>query len=251
MDAPLHGPLQLSVVIPAFNEALRIEATLAAICTYLDAQRLAAEIIVVDDGSRDATAELVKGQSAADPRIRLLGGEPNAGKGAAVRRGVLAARGELVLISDADLSTPINELAKLQAALDGYDLAIGSRAVRTARIVKRQPLFRVLMGKTFNKIVRLVAIGGYSDTQCGFKLLRRAAGQAIFSRTRIDGFAFDVELLLIAARHRLRVAEVGIVWENSEQSRVDPLRHSLQMFRDTVRIRYYDLKGYYRRETAL
>ncbi len=243
------GPVfSLSIIIPAYDEALRIEATLAAIAHYLDAVGLEAEVLVVDDGSRDATAELVARRALADGRIRLLGGAAHAGKGAAVRRGVLAARGEVILLTDADLSTPITELPRLQAALSGNDVVIGSRARSDSRIVRRQSWLREGMGKIFNRIVRLVVIGDYRDTQCGFKLLRQPAAQAIFARTRIDGFAFDVEMLLIARRLGLRVAEVGICWEDSGESHVRLLRHSLQMLRDTLHIRYLDWKGVYRRE---
>jgi dolichyl-phosphate beta-glucosyltransferase len=237
---------EISVVVPAYNEEARLETTLPHLDRSLARRFDSYEIIVVDDGSTDGTASLVEGYAADSGSVRLISYPANRGKGHAVKRGVLAASGEHVLFSDADLSTPVREVRKLLQALDeGFDAAIGSRARRESRILQYQPFYRVLMGKTFNMMVRLLVLGGISDTQCGFKCFRGGTAQEIFSRCRIEGFGFDVEALYIAGRMGFRVKEVGVLWRNSPQSRVHPLYHSLQMMADMVRIRWYSLKGLY------
>lgn len=229
---------QLSVVIPAFNEEARVLQSLELIAPYLQASGLAYEVIVVDDGSSDSTAALVREAAAANSHVRALELKPNQGKGRAVAEGVLASRGELVLVSDTDFSSPIEEMSKLQAAIDaGADIAIGSRAKRGAR-EKEQPIHRVLMGKTFNLMVQAVALPGLWDTQCGFKLYKGKVAREVFSKLRTDGFAFDVEALLRARRAGYRVAEVPVVWRHSAPTRILPFRHSAQMVRDLVRIRF-------------
>ncbi len=227
-----------SVVIPAYNEAERIGPTLETVARWLEAHAPGSEIVVSDDGSTDATRELARAFAEGAPvPVTVVGQPQNRGKGAAVRTGVLAARCPLVLYSDADLSTPIEEVTKLYAALKGgADLAFGSRSVRGARVERRQPLYRMLMGKTFNKIVRLVTGLDVVDSQCGFKLMRRETARALFERMRIDGFAFDVELLYLARRRGLRVAEVPVRWLNDPASKVDPVRHSAEMLRDVLRL---------------
>lgn len=234
----------LSIVIPAFNEERRLGATLDAVLAHVDAR---AEVIVVDDGSRDGTAALVRERSALDPRVRLVALERNSGKGAAVRAGFLAARGDLVLFSDADNSTPIGELEKLRAAIDGgADVAIGSRALPGSDVRVKQHVLRQRMGETFNLLVR--ALGGLdvADSQCGFKLFRRETALPVFERQTLDGFAFDVEILYLAGRRGLRVAEVPVTWINSPDSRVNILRDPLLMLRDVLRVRWNDLRGRYR-----
>lgn len=244
--------LQLSVVVPAFNEEGRLGVTLPHLWRSLQRRFADFEIIVVDDGSGDKTAEIVSRFAAMHREVRLLRYDTNRGKGYAVRTGVLAAKGNFVLFSDADLSTPISELRKLMNALaDGCDIAIGSRAHRQAKILRKQPYYRVLMGKTFNKMVRLLTIGGIRDTQCGFKCFTRQAAREIFSNCRIDGFSFDVEALCLARMKGYRIKEVGVLWRNDPQSKVSPIRHSLQMFRDILLIRYYLVAGYYGRTGIL
>jgi dolichyl-phosphate beta-glucosyltransferase len=236
------SPPTLSVVIPAYNEALRLPATLARVREHLAGRGLAHEILVVDDGSTDATADLAR---AAGDVVRLLRHEPNRGKGYAVRRGMLAAIGERRLMSDADLSTPIEELARLEAEIDrGFDVAIGSRAVAGARIEVRQPPYREALGRLFNRLVQVLLLPGVADTQCGFKLFTAAAAEAAFGSCRLDGFSFDVEALYLARRRGLRIAEVPIVWRNDAATRVG-LGGGSAAFLDLLRIRLLALRGAY------
>ena len=223
----------LSIVIPAYNEEERLGPTLARIRDWGRGRREAIEVIVSDDGSRDRTREV-----AAAAGVKVVGYAKNRGKGSAVRTGMLAAGGARVLMCDADLATPIEELDKLGAELDrGADLAIGSRAIDRSLIETRQHPMRELMGRTFNGIVRLLVLGGIKDTQCGFKLFTREAAQDLFGRATVDGFAFDVEILWLA-RGRYRIAEVPVVWRHVEESKVSPGMDAARMFADLVRIRW-------------
>lgn len=230
---------QLSIVIPAYNEAQRIGPTLDRIFAWLDTQSFGpnSEVIVVDDGSKDATVALCESRIRAEARLRVVCNETNRGKGYSVSHGVRVSHGEQVLFSDADLSTPIEAYVDLVKALETHDIAIGSRALPTSDLRKRQPLYREMMGRTFNLFVQTLVFPGIRDTQCGFKLFRREAALACFSRRKIDGFAFDVEVLYIARRLNLTVKECPVIWINDEASRVDPIRHSLQMIRDIAKIR--------------
>jgi dolichyl-phosphate beta-glucosyltransferase len=238
--------MKLSVIIPAYNEAQRISPTLERVSGYLGAGTHDVELLVVDDGSADETPALVREWSARQPMIRLLRNGVNMGKGASVRNGILASVGEQVLISDADLSTPIEEIEKLRAALhEGYDVAIGSRGLRGADIALRQPWYREYMGKTFNLLVKLLLFRGIEDTQCGFKLLRREAARNIFSRCRVRGFGFDVEALFLARKMGYRIKEVPIRWENSPASKVRIPRDPAFMFLELVMIRLNWLFGLY------
>src|SRR5215208_4100226 len=228
--------MELSVVIPAFNEAARLGPSLRRVLDYLAARSLTGEVLVVDDGSADSTFAVAQGF--AGEGVRVLRHERNRGKGAAVRTGVLASAGERVLLSDADLSTPIEELEKLEPHLATADLVLGSRAPqRGARLERRQPRYRELMGKTFNLLIRLLGVRGIYDTQCGFKLVRGEVARDLFSRMTLDGFAYDVELILAARRRGCRIDEVGVAWSNSPASTVDPVRSSLAMLRDVMRLR--------------
>jgi dolichyl-phosphate beta-glucosyltransferase len=226
---------EISVVIPAYNEAGRIEPGLRRAVEYLTRRGAAYELLVVDDGSRDSTVEVAA--AFADRGVRVLRQERNRGKGAAVRAGLLASRGEKVLLSDADFSTPIEELEKLEARLGDAPVVIGSRAVAGADVREHQPFYRELMGKTFNLLIRMLGVHGLRDTQCGFKLTRGDVGRALAAELTIDGFAYDVELVWLASRRGHRVAEVGVVWVNSPDSRVDPIRSSLSMLRDVILMR--------------
>ena len=239
--------VQLSVVIPAFEEAARIGSTLERVRTYLAARPFESEVLVVVDGGRDGTLGLVRNVARAWPALRVLDNGVNRGKGYSVRRGMLAARGRYLLFSDADLSTPIAEVERLVAALDaGADVAIGSRALVDSDVRVRQAWWRQSMGRVFNRFVRLVAVPDLRDTQCGFKCFRRDAAQRIFARQRIARFSFDVELLWIARTLGYRVAELPVTWINHPSSRVHPLSDSCRMLVDLMCLRFNDWRGAYR-----
>jgi dolichyl-phosphate beta-glucosyltransferase len=197
------------------------------------------EIIVVSDGSCDHTAGLAQSYQGKTPCVRVLQNRKNRGKGASIRRGMAAARGEKILFSDADLSTPIEELKKLEQALRaGADIAIGSRAIPGSVITTHQPWYRELMGKTFNCLLQVLLLPGLHDTQCGFKLFRRSAARKLFARSIIPGFGFDPEILYLARKAHLRIAEVPVAWHNVLESKVSPIKHSLRMLGDLFRIRW-------------
>jgi len=225
----------ISVVIPAYNEAERLGSTLERAVDYLSRRGLSYEVLVVDDGSRDQTVQVA--EAFADRGVRVIRHEQNRGKGAAIKTGMLASLGAEVLLSDADASTPIEQLEKLQRRLPEAPVVLGSRAVAGADIRQHQPFYRELMGKTFNRLIRLVGVHGLYDTQCGFKLLKGEVAREIGAELMIDGFAYDVELVWLARRHGYRVVEVGVIWVDSPDSRVDPVRSSLAMLRDVVRMR--------------
>jgi dolichyl-phosphate beta-glucosyltransferase len=234
----------LSIVIPAYDEGRRIAQTLDELRAALPSLGCAWEIRVVDDGSTDATASIVEAAAGADARV-VLQREPHRGKGAAVRAGLLAARGGLRFMCDADLSMPIGELSRFLDLVPGRcDIAIGSREGLGARRVG-EPLHRHWMGRLFNGLVRMGTLGGISDTQCGFKMFSRQAVERIFPRTTIDGWAFDIEVLSIARRQGLRIVEVPIEWHYREHSRVSLVRDSFRMARDVLRVRTNALKGRY------
>ncbi len=228
----------LTIVIPAYNEEARIDESLRRVAAFLDRSKRSAEVIVVDDGSSDDTASKVERVAADDPRIGLLRLPRNRGKGAAVRTGMLAASGNHVLFSDADLSTPLSELARLEAKLEqGFDIAIGSRGLRESDIQERQPFYREAMGRTFNRIVRSVLLDGFSDTQCGFKLFPRRVARRLFGFQEIDGFAFDVEVLLLAKDLGYSIAEVPVEWYHAPNSKVSPITDSSRMLSDLLWLR--------------
>jgi dolichyl-phosphate beta-glucosyltransferase len=226
---------ELSLVIPAYREERRLGPGLRLALDYLRGRGRSFEVLVVDDGSGDGTSEVAR--SFATEGVRLLRHERNLGKGAAIRTGLQASRGERVLLSDADFSTPIEEVEKLEPLLARSALVIGSRGLAASRVEKRQPIYREMMGRTFNLLVQLLGVRGLRDTQCGFKLIEGEAGRQLAGELKIAGFAYDVELIWLARRRGLHVAEVGVVWINSEDSRVSPIRSSLSMLRDLVRIR--------------
>lgn len=232
----------LSVVIPAFNEARRLPATLARVHAFLDARGGSYQVLVVDDGSSDGTAEVARAGPGA---VEVLRHAENRGKGHAVRAGMLFARGERRLMTDADLSTPIEDLARLEAEIErGFDVAIGSRAVAGAQIEVHQPLYRELMGRLFNRLVQLLLLPGLHDTQCGFKLWRADAAAAAFAACRLDGFSFDVEALYVARLRGLRIAELPVTWRNDAATRVG-LGGGAAAFADLVRIRLAAARGRY------
>ncbi|HXF94024.1 MAG TPA: dolichyl-phosphate beta-glucosyltransferase [Nitrospiraceae bacterium] len=238
----------LSVVVPAYNEAARILPPLHRLARYLDSHGAPYEILVVDDGSRDGTAAAVERFRAGCPAVRLIRLPANQGKGAAVRKGMLEANGRLQLFTDADGATPIEELWRLeQAVIDGADLAIGSRtlASRDPRYTVRARWHRSVLGALFNMLVRRAGIAGIADTQCGFKLFRRSVARDLFSVASIDGYGFDLELLYVAQRRGYRIAEVPVNWADQPGSKVRVLRDGLRMVRDLFAIRRNDAQGRY------
>jgi dolichyl-phosphate beta-glucosyltransferase len=227
-----------SVVIPCFNEEQRILPTLERIVEFLSGRDRPWEVVIVDDGSVDRTSVCVRERFADEPGVRVLRFESNHGKGFAVREGVLASRGDLALFSDADLSTPIEELAKLERhAASGFDLVVGSRVISGSRILTPQPARRRLSGLVFRSLVRALALTAVRDTQCGFKLLRRATVEPILRRIETQGFAFDVELLARAERAGLRVAELPVEWSDATGSRLRLVPDAGRMAMDLVRVR--------------
>lgn len=238
--------VELSIVIPAFNEGTRLPATLDALLAFLDSETRRAEVIVVDDGSRDDTSAQVRRYESIDARVRLIRLPQNRGKGYAVRTGVVNAAGRLVLFADADGATPFDMLARLEAQLQaGARVAIGSRGVRdrTTRVQAR--LYRRVLGRLFHAVVRTFAVHGITDTQCGFKLFDAEVAHDLFSRMRMSGFSFDVEVLLMAIRSGYRVAEVPVNWTHQPGSKVRVLRDGMLMARDVLRIRANALAGLY------
>ncbi|MGB8959710.1 MAG: dolichyl-phosphate beta-glucosyltransferase [Candidatus Aminicenantales bacterium] len=230
--------IRLSVVIPTYNKEARIAATLEHVATYLASKPFASEIVVVDDGSSDRTADAARAALAGRGPSKVIRRERNMGKGASVREGVLAASGEIILFCDDDLSTPIEELDKAVAALEsGADVVIGSRAHPDSEIRVRQRRPREWMGKTFNLLVRLFVLKGYRDTQCGFKAFRRAAARDIFPHLRTPGFGFDVEVLVLCRDLGYRVAEIPVLWCDARPSRLRIVQGSWGMFNDLRRIR--------------
>lgn len=255
----------LSVVIPAFDEADRIGGSLARLAAFLSTLPDSSEVLVVDDGSVDATASIVEDLVRAAPRassgttapgkpeasvvltVRLLRNGRNRGKGYSIKHGVLCADGDYLLISDADFSTPIEELPRLLRPVvsEGYDIAIGSRGLDESRIEKRQPAWRQAMGRAFNRLVRALTGLAYRDTQCGFKVMRREAILPLFRAARIERFAYDVEILYLARKAGLRVAEVPVIWRDAPGSKVNALSDSFDMLKDVVRIVLRDRRGRY------
>lgn len=232
--------ISLSVVVPAYNEAKRIGATLDDIQEYLSTNyRNPWELIVVDDGSTDETAEVAERHFRAGNRCRVVRARQNRGKGAAIRLGMREAQGSLRLFTDADNSTPISELRKLNKALNltKAEIAIASRAARGARLEVRQPFHREMMGRAFNLLVQAIALPGIKDTQCGFKLFTSRAAEELFPRQTLDRWSFDVEILLMARRRGWKIVEVPVRWIDNPNSRVSPLRDSWRVLVDTLRLR--------------
>jgi len=238
---------EISIVIPSYNEELRLPVTLEKIAGYLPSLGGETEILVVDDGSKDRTAEVAESFRRIFPNLRVISNGVNRGKGFSVRHGMLEARGRAVLFTDADLSAPIEEAPKLLEALKTYDVAIGSRALDRSLITVHESHFREFAGIVFNTIVRLVLRLPFVDTQCGFKAFRRERCQIIFKQQRIERFGFDPELLYLARHHGLRTVEIPVRWGHSPATKVNMLRDSIQMFFDIFTIRWNSLLGRYRR----
>lgn len=230
-------PRSISVVVPAYNEARRLPESMNRMINFVALHGIIREVIIVDDGSRDETASIVRAASSEIVDFRLVGYRTNAGKGYAIRRGIMEATGDAILISDADLSTPIEELPNLLTAIESADIVIGSRALEKSDIQVSQAWYRQRMGKIFNALMGRITGLPFADTQCGFKLLRLDAAKRIFEQATIDRFAWDVEMLMIACRMGYRIREVPVVWVNSSDSRVRIVRDSSRMLFDTLRMR--------------
>ena len=234
----------LSVVVPAYNEATRILATLDAVVAHLSAKPFPWELIVVDDGSSDGTADLVESWASGEPRVRVES-IPHAGKGGAVRSGMLAATGRLRFMCDADLAMPIAHLDDfLLRIYDGYDVVIGSREAEGARRFD-EPALRHVMGRVFNWSVKAIAVPRIQDTQCGFKCFRADAAEDLFRLQRVEGFGFDVEILHLAFKRGYRVHELPIDWRYQAESKVRPAVDSFQMLRDALLVRWRSARGAY------
>jgi dolichyl-phosphate beta-glucosyltransferase len=235
-----------SIVIPAYNESARLRATIEKILAHMEARGWDAEILVVNDGSSDDTAAIVQSFSTQNRAVRLLQNPGNRGKGYTVRNGMLHANGEIVLFSDADLSSPIEEADKLFSAIAaGSDVAMGSRWLRAELQTQRQPLYRQFYGRVFNLALRLILGLHYRDTQCGFKAFTRRSAHMIFPLQHIERWGFDPEILYLAQKFGLKVQEVPVKWAHREGTRLNPLRDGIRMFGEILKIRWYSFTGKY------
>ncbi len=245
-------PLTLSIVLPAYNEAARIGGSLDKITEYAQQHPWNVEVIVVNDGSSDNTAEIICQYAKRYSWVRSIDNPGNRGKGYSVRNGMLHARGDILLFSDADLSSPIEEADKLIAALHaGADVAIGSRWVRKELQVVPQPLRRQILGRMFNLALRVVLGLNFKDTQCGFKAFRRSAAELVFTQQQVETWGFDPELLYLAKKAGLRTVEVPVYWAHSEGTRLHPLRDGIRMFAQLFQIRWNAITGKYHSRPAV
>ena len=244
--------VELSLIVPAYNEERRLLPTLQRLHAHLSTQPLTYEILVIDDGSTDGTSAVVEGARASIANLFLVRQSPNRGKGAAVRRGMLAATGRLRVMCDADCSMPPEQVGRLLGPIEAgrAAIAIGSRYAPGARTAVKQPLYRVLWSRLCNKVIQRSLVPRILDTQCGFKAFTAAAAADLFSRATIDGWAFDLEILAIARRRGLPIEEVGIDWQNDDRSRVSPLRDMVRVIREAMTIRCNLARGTYGRLPA-
>jgi len=239
---------EYSIIIPAYNEELRLPPTLERIAAFLSTLDRPAEILVVDDGSKDKTAQVAESFREKIPLLRVISNGENRGKGYSVRHGMQEARGRIALFTDADLSAPIEEAGKLFVALEQYDVAIGSRAMDRSLITVHESPFREFAGIIFNKIVKLILWLPFVDTQCGFKAFVRERCKILFEQQTIERFGFDPELLYLARHHGLRAVEIPVRWGHSPATKVSMLHDSIQMFLDVFTIRWNALRGRYRKK---
>ncbi len=231
--------MRISIIIPAYNEEYRIGRTLEKIRNFLKKKDYTYEVLVVDDGSTDKTAQTALDSALCkEGHLRLIKNEANRGKGYSVKKGIISSLGEYILFSDADLSTPIEQLDKLFGFINnGYDIVIGSRALPDSDVRVHQPWYRERMGKTFNFLVKSMLMKGINDTQCGFKLFKSSLAKEIASNMKLNGFSFDVEMLYLAVKNKYKIKEVPVIWMNSPKSKVSPVFDSTRMFFDLIRIR--------------
>ncbi len=236
---------ELSIIIPAYNEEARLPGTLDKVAAYLATHSQKTEVLIVDDGSQDHTAQVAESFKSKLPSLRVVSNGKNRGKGYSVRHGIQEATGRIVLFTDADLSAPIEEADKLIEALANHDVAIGSRALDRSLISVHESSFREFAGIVFNQIVRLILRLPFVDTQCGFKAFQRLRCEVLFEQQTIEGFGFDPELLYLARHHGLRACEIPVRWGHSPATKVNMLRDSIQMFADIFQIRWNSLTGRY------
>jgi len=242
-ETPITGPIEYSVVIPAYNEAVRILPTVGAIAVHMSSLEKPWELIVADDGSTDETVELLEGLGLVN--MQVLRAKANGGKGSAVRRGVLAARGDVILFADADQSTPIEQFRALHATIEaGHDVAIGSRAAEGATVANKS-LARKVFSKGLNLLVRFGFGVPFADTQCGFKMFTKPAAELLFRRQLVDEFSFDLEVLYLAKKFDLSVAEVPVEWIDAPGSTVDATKVAVEFVRDMAQIKWFDIRGRY------
>jgi dolichyl-phosphate beta-glucosyltransferase len=236
----------ISIILPVYNEEQRIGKTLEAIGEYLNKKNIDYELIIVDDGSTDNSVKVVEEFFLSRPQIKykLLKNNKNLGKGAAIRKGVFSAEGKLVYFTDADLSTPIEEMFKFIDVIEkeGYDIVIGSRGLKESKILVHQPFYRETMGKIFNKIIKILLMKDFNDTQCGAKMFKNEVAKKVFSLSKIDNFAFDVEILYIAKKLGFKIKELPVVWKNSKGSKVKLFVDSLNMLLSLFKIRFNKYK---------
>ena len=245
-------PPRYSIVVPAYNEAERLGSSLERMLAYIEDSKWPAEVIVVNDGSSDQTAAVVKEFARHNPIVRLIDNPGNRGKGFSVRNGMLNASGQCLLFTDADLSSPIEEAPKLLAAIEngGADVAIGSRYLRSELQTRKQPLHRRMLGRAFNLALRLILGLSYVDTQCGFKAFSRTAVNTIFPDVKIERWGFDPEILFLAKRYGLRVVEVPVSWAHDHRSKINPIRDGARMFGELMRVRMNSFSGKYNPSTS-
>jgi dolichyl-phosphate beta-glucosyltransferase len=249
------GPLLerpfISIVIPAYNESARIGPALSEVLRTLDERRWNAEVLVVDDGSTDSTAGIIESFAAKDSRVRLIRNGVNRGKGFSVRNGILHSNGNIVMFTDADLSSPMPEAERLFDAIrNGADVAIGSRWLETSRQTIHQPLYRQFFGRCFNVVTRMIMRLPFADTQCGFKAFRRSVAQTIFQLQRIERWGFDPEILFIALKRGYNIKEVPVTWGHDERSRISYLRDGIKMLEELIYVRWNSLIGVYDRKVS-
>jgi dolichyl-phosphate beta-glucosyltransferase len=246
LTAGMEKTFTYSIVIPAYNESERITASLDKVLAYIAEHNWVAEVIVVNDGSTDNTADIIRGYMRQNPIVRLLENPGNKGKGYSVRHGMMEARGDILLLTDADLSSPIYEARKLFDAIekDGMDIAIGSRWIQRQTQTLRQPFYRQVSGRIFNIMLRVVLRLKQKDTQCGFKAFTRQAAQSVFPPQRIERWGFDPEILFLADKFKLKTAEIPVEWANDERTKIK-LTDGFRMFWEMMRVRWYSASGQY------
>lgn len=236
----------ISIIIPAYNEEDLIENTINDVVRYLSDKNYIFEIIVINDGSKDRTYEILKKMSENYDYLKVINHQVNEGKGKSVKDGVILAKNKNILFTDADLSAPITNLENMLKEIHkGYDIVIASREVEGSEIKKR-PLHRKIMGRVFNKIITILGFQGIKDTQCGFKLFNAKTAKDIFSKSKINGYAFDVEILHIARLKGYKIKEYPVLWIDRLDSKMKIIRDALKMLKEVIKIKYYDKKGYYR-----